>query len=243
MVYGAGMNPRYLSLALLLAVSGQALVVEVNLPLKELRLKDGMLFTEVAVRSINTVTGTAMLVANKDLISVRTSLLPDDIASRLKAMTPAQSAEEVEAEKKQETADRAKATENAERRQKIAEEEAQAARAANRDLNVKAAADSAAKADRTRQEVAKFAEDRARTYFKYQSDPYSNIGAVVGSDLSLENPEPVPGWTGRYRVEGIAYRQYLNNQASGFGRGSREFEILVQTHADRKPELIEIRIK
>lgn len=71
-------------------------------------------------------------------------------------------------------------------------------------------------------EVAKFAKERAGAYFKYRDDPHSNIGAVIGSDIFLENPKPVPGWTGRYRVEGSAYRQYINNQASGFGRGGKE---------------------
>lgn len=236
------MKPHLL-LLFALAVRAAAVVVEVNLPLKELRLKDGMLFTEVAVRSFNTVSDTTLLLANKDLVSVRTSLLPDDVAARLKALAPVLSKEEQEAEKQQETADRKKAAENAERRQKIAEEEAQAARAASRNLNVKIAAETAAQADRVVEEVAKFAEERARAHFKYQDDPYSNIGAVVGSDILLENPEPVPGWGGRYRVEGTAYRQYINNQASGFGRARKEFEMLIQTRAGKKPEIVEIRIK
>lgn len=238
------MTPRIrLLLVLLLAVNAAAAVVDVNLPLKELRLKDGMFFTEVSVRSFNTLTGTVMLVANKDLISVRASLLPDDVAARLKELAPVLSKEEQEAEKQQEAADRKKAADNAERRQKLAEEDAQAARAANRSLNVKVAAETAAQADRVAEEVTKFAEERARAHFKYQDDPYSNIGAVVGSDISLENPEPVPGWTGRYRVEGVAYRQYINNQASGFGRARKEFEMLIQTRETKKPEIVEIRIK
>ena len=230
-------------LAGLLAVSAAAVVVDVNLPCKELRLKDGMLFTDVAVRSINTSAGTVMLMANKDLISVHTSMLPDDVRARLKDLAPVQTKEEQEAEKLQEAADRKKAAENAERRQRMAEGEAQAARAANRDLNVKAAAETAAKAESVPAEVAKFAEERAKAYFRYRDDPHSNIGAVVGSDIFLENPEPVPGWGGRYRVEGVAYRQYINNQSSGFGRSAKEFEILVQTREGKKPEIVEIRIK
>ncbi|MBI2813250.1 MAG: hypothetical protein HYX71_03085 [Opitutae bacterium] len=236
------MNPRLL-LLFALAVPAAAVVVEVNLPLKELRLKDGMLFTDVAVRSFNTASGTTLLMANKDLVSVRTILLPDDVAARLREMSPAQTKEEAEAEKLQEAADRKKAAETAERRQRLAEEEAQAVRAASRSLNVKAAAETAARADRVVDAVARFAEERAKAHFKYQDAPHSNIGAVVSSDIFLQNPEPVPGWGGRYRVEGVAYRQYINNQASGFGRGRREFEILIQTYENRKPEIVEIRIK
>lgn len=232
-----------LPLALLLAVPAAALVVEVNLPYKNLRLKDGMLFSDASVRSLNTSAGTVVLLVGKDLVSVRTSVLPDEVNARLKELTPVLSKEELEEEKKQEAADRKKAVEKAERRQKMAEEEAMAARAANRSQNVKVVEQSATRESSLREEVAKFAEARTRVFFKYQDDPHSNIGAVVGSDILLEKPELVPGWPGRYRVEGVAYRQYINNQASGFGRGGKEFEMLIQTSDREGPEVVEIRIK
>ena len=238
------MNPRLLlPLAGLLAVSAAAAVVDVNLPWKNLRLKNGLLFSDATVRSINTSAGTAMLQIDKDLVSVRTSQLPDDLTAKLKEMTPAQTPEEIAEAKAQDAADRKRASDRAEQRQQQAEEEARAIRAASRDLNVKAAAETAAKREAIPDEVAKFAEQRAKAYFRYQADPLSYIGAVVNSDIFLENPEPVPGWGGRYRVEGVAYRQYINNQASGFGRSGQEFEILIQTHEHKKPEIVEIRIK
>ncbi len=238
------MKPQFLlPLAGLLAVQAMALVIDVNLPFKNLQLKNGLAFSDVVVRSVNTTAGTAMLLVDKDLVSVRTSQLPDEVTARLKELTPTQTPDEVAEAKAQEAASRKLAAERAERRQRIAEEEAQAIRTASRNLNVKAAAEKAAKYEGLPDEVAKFAEQRARAYFRYQADPHSNIGAVVNSDLYLENPEPVPGWGGRYRVEGVAYRQYINNQSSGFGRDGQEFEILIQTHEHKKPELVEIRIK
>jgi hypothetical protein len=227
----------------LLTVQAAAVIVDVNLPYKELRLKDGMLFTDVAVRSINTSAGTVMLMVNKELVSVRTSMLPDEVTARLKDLAPAQTREEMEAEKLQDAADRKRAAENADRRQRRIEDEALAVRTASRTLNVKVAAEEAARVEAIPDEVAKFAESRARAYFRYQSDPHSNIGAVINSDIFLDNPEPVPGWGGRWRVEGVAYRQFINNQASGFGRGGQEFEMLIQTHDRKKPEIVEIRIK
>ena len=232
-----------LPLAGLLAVSAVAAVVDVNLPWKNLRLKNGLMFPDATVRSINPSAGTAMLQIDKDLISVRTSQLPDDLTAKLKEMTPAQTPEEIAEAKAQDAAERKRAADQAERRQQQAEEEARAVRAASRDLNVKAAAETAAKREAIPDEVAKFAEQRAKAYFRYQADPLSNIGAVVSSDIFLENPEPVPGWGGRYRVEGVAYRQYINNQSSGFGRSGQEFEILIQTYEHKKPEIVEIRIK
>jgi len=232
-----------LPLAGLLAASATAAVVEVHLPLKNLRLKDGLILGDVAVKSINTVTETVLLLVDKDLVSVRTSRLPEELRAKIDELSPALTAEEKDAQKLQATSDRQKSLDAAERRQRQAEEEAQLIRAANRTLNVKTAAETAAQVAAIPDNVAKFAENRARAYFKYQDSPHSNIGAVVSSDIFLENPEPVPGWSGRYRVEGVAYRQYINNQASGFGRSGQQFEILIQTRDGKQPEIVEIRIK
>jgi hypothetical protein len=227
----------------LLASEAAAIVVVLHLPYKELRLKDGTVLNDVAIRSFNTIAGTATLLSKSELMSVQTSLLPDEVSAKLKELTPVLSKEAQEAEKTKMEAEQKRAAENAERRQRQAEEEAKAVRADSRLLNVKAAEVAIARTDSLLEEVAKFAEARARTYFKYQDDPGSNIGAVIGADLYLEDPEPVPGWTGRYRVNGTAYRQYINNQASGFGRGAKEFEMLIQTHDGKKPELVELRVK
>ena len=227
----------------LLASEASAIVVVLHLPYKEMRLKDGTLLTDVAVRSFNTNTGTVTLLTQNELMSVQMTLLPDDVGAKLKELTPVLSKEAREAENERETAERKQAMENAERRQKEAEEEAKAARAENRQLNVKAAEIALVKTDNVLEEVARVAEAQARVYFKYQDAPFSNIGAVTSADLYLEDPEPVPGWTGRYRVNGTASRQYINNQASGFGRGSREFEMLIQTSDKGKPKVVDIRVK
>jgi hypothetical protein len=226
-----------------LAAKAAAIVVVLHLPYKEMRLKDGTVLTDVAVRSFNTTAGTATLLSKNELMGVPTSLLPDEVCAKLRELTPVLSKEAQAAEQAREDAGRKKAEDNAERRQRLAEEEAKTIRADNRALSVKAAEIALAKTDRVLEEVARVAEERARTYFKYQDAPFSNIGAVTSADLYLEDPEPVPGWTGRYRVNGTAYRQYINNQASGFGRGSKEFEMLIQTSDKGKPKVIEIRVK
>ena len=122
-------------------------------------------------------------------------------------------------------------------------DEAKAAREATRNLNVKQAETGGTKSDKEIEEVAKVAATQAKIYFTYQDDPHSNIGAVIKSDLQMDDPEPVPGWAGRYRVSGTAYRQYINNQSSGFGRGTKDFEILIQTSERKKPEIVDIWVK
>lgn len=238
------MKPRYLlPLTLALAVNATAVVVDVNLPYKDLRLKDGTVLAEVAVKSFNSTAETVLLLANKELTSLPASLLPDEVNARLKSLVPSQSDEARAAAKAREAEQYEKAVKRAERRQQEAEEEAKAAREATRNLNVKQAETAAVRADKVLEEVAQVAASQARIYFKYQDDPFSNIGAVLGSDLILDDPEPVPGWTGRYRVEGTSYRQYVNNQFSGFHRNTKEFEILIQTHERKRPEIVDIRIK
>ncbi len=238
------MNSRLLlPLALALTVGAPAVVLDVNLPYKELRLKDGAVLTEAAVKSFNTTAETALLLTDKGLISLQASLLPDEVNARLKALAPTLSKEEVAAAKAHESEKYEKSLKQAERRQQAAEDEARQAREAARNLNVKQAETAAAKTDQLLEQVAKVAATQARIYFNYVDDPNSNIGAVIASDLQLNDPEPVPGWTGRYRVEGTAYRQYINNQASGFGRGHKDFEILIQTSERKKPEIVDIRLK
>ena len=228
---------------MLLAINASAVVVDVQLPYKGLRLKDGTQLTEVVVKSFNTSAETALLLVKKDLISVRMSLLPDEVVAKLKVLSPVLTKEQQEAEKKQEAEERELAAKNAERRQLEAEEEVRADRAASRQSNVKEREQTVKKPDRLLEEVAIVAEARARVYFKYEDDPLSNIGAVVSADLNLEQPEPVPGWTGRYRVKGTAYRQYINNQASGYGRGGKRFEILVDTADREKPKVVDLSVK
>ncbi len=229
---------------MLLAIQAAAVVVEVQLPYKDLRLKDGAQLTEVVIKSFNTSAGTALLQVKKDLISVRMSLLPDEVSARLKELAPVLTKEEQEAEKKQETEARQLAARNAERHQEQAEDEVRADRAASRQLNVQAREQADKKnTNRLLEEVAVVAEARARVYFKYEDDPFSNIGAVVSGDLSLSAPEQVPGWTGRYRVTGTAYRQYINNRSSGFGRGHKDFEILIDTADKGKPKVVDISVK
>jgi hypothetical protein len=238
------MKPRYLlPLALALAVNAAALVVDVNLPYKELRLKDGTVLVDAAVKSFNTTADTALVLASKGLISLPTSMLPDEVNARLKELAPTLSKEELAAEKAREAEKQERAMKKAEKRQQDAEDEARAAREANRNINVKLAETGVTQGDKVLDEVARVAASQARVYFNYQDDPWSNIGAVVDSDLMMDDPELVPGWTGRYRVNGTAYRQYINNQSSGFGRGTKEFEILIQTHEHKRPEIVDIRIK
>jgi hypothetical protein len=238
------MKPRFLlPLALALAVKATAIVIDVNLPYKELRLKDGTVLNDAAVKSFNSTADTALVLSGKGLVSLSTSLLPDEVNTRLKGLAPALSKEELAAAKARDAENYDKAVKKAERRQQEAEDEARAAREANRNLNVKKAETAATNPDKVLEEVAKVAATQAKIYFTYQDDPHSNIGAVVKSDLQMDDPEPVPGWAGRYRVSGTAFRQYINNQSSGFGRGTKEFEILIQTSDRKKPEIVDIWVK
>src|SRR6185369_13304393 len=83
-----------LLLALALAAHAGAVVIDVNLPYKELRLKDGTVLTDAAVKSYNSTANTVLLLANKELASMPASLLPAEVVTRLKGLLPEQTGED-----------------------------------------------------------------------------------------------------------------------------------------------------
>ena len=225
------------------AAAMSAAVVEVKLTYPQLPLKNGQVYRDVAITSFNPAMGTALLVVDKKLTTVPIAVLPDDVAAKLKELTPAQTAEEQAAEKKEAAEERKRSLDNAERRQRQAEEEVKAARDANRTSNMKEAERVQAKIDQMPDQVAKLAEERARSYFKYQDDPWAGMGYVSNPDIVMDDPEPVPGWTGRYRVCGSVHRQYVTNTGGGLNRNNKEFEILIDTAVKGKPKVVDITVK
>jgi hypothetical protein len=77
-----------------------------------------------------------------------------------------------------------------------------------------------------------------RRYYKFEHRMGSNSIAVTDQDISIEETEPVPGWTGRYRTTGKVYLEIYDSIGGGsFRRAVRRFEILTE----QKPgELIKV---
>jgi len=235
------LSPLLVFFASLAVINASAVVIDVGLPFKEIRLKNGTLFSEVTVKSVNTSSQTAMLVGKREMHSIPTYLLPDEINDKLKALMPTLSKDQpvdpiTVANEKMVALERTD-------KQRRAETDARAVREAARQSNLRAAAMAEARENNLISAVAKAAEHRARDYFTHEDDPHSNIGYVTNVDLTMGDPETVPGWAGRYRVTGTAYRQYLNNQSSGFGRTTKKFEVLVDTSDDGKVKVSDLTIR
>ena len=89
------MQTRFLLLlTFALAARAAAAVIDVNLAYKDLRLKDGTVLAEATVKSYNSTAHTVLLLANKELSSVPTSTLPEDVVAKLKGLLPEQTVEE-----------------------------------------------------------------------------------------------------------------------------------------------------
>ena len=47
--------------------------------------------------------------------------------------------------------------------------------------------------------------------------------------IDLEEPEPMSGWVGQYRVRGRGHLEFFDSAGISFSRAVREFEVVVIT--------------
>ena len=237
--------PRFLASCLFLLASAYAATVEMNLPVKELKLADGRVFAQAAIRSFNTTTEVATLLVGREYLPVRLADLPADVQSGIRERVPL-SAEEIADEKKQARESRRRKAERAEQAAERREDErAEEAREIRRDARRQTAEDKEkqeAKEEKILQEVMDAAHTALRRKFRYEENAGSGSSYVLSDDYSLNDPEEVPGWAGRYRVTGKAYvREY--DSRGGFNSRRRDVEILIQTKEKKRPEVLEVLVK
>lgn len=77
-----------------------------------------------------------------------------------------------------------------------------------------------------------------RRYYKFEHRTGSNAISVTDSDITVEETEPVEGWSNRYRTIGKVYLEVYDSVGGGsFRRSTAKFEVLTE----QKPgELIKI---
>ncbi|MBA3849778.1 MAG: hypothetical protein C0502_07255 [Opitutus sp.] len=236
---------RFLVPCLFLLAAASAATVEMNLPVKELKLPDGRVLSQAAIKSYNTVTEVATVLVGRDYFSVRLADLPAEVQAGIRERVPL-TADEIADEKKQARESRrrkaARAEQAAERRE---DERAEEAREIRRDTRRQAGEDKArqeAKEERIMQEVMDAAHAALRRKFRYEENAGTGSSYVLSDDYSLNDPEEVSGWSGRYRVTGKAYvREY--DSRGGFNSRRRDVEILIQTKEKKRPEVLEVLVK
>ena len=226
--------------ALIVLGRASAALVDFNFPYDRIDLKNGKTLQGVTLKSYDSVTGKVGAVAGRSVLTIRIADLPDGIAARVKERVPVLTEEEIKAEKKKADDDLKAAKRRNQYLEKSAQSEMKANRDAKRKLDVKRAGVAIEKEGQSEAVIAAAAKQMAEHYFRYEADPHSSRGYTFDSSILLEDPEPVPGWTNRWRVRGKVGSQYLTRNIGAVGRSSKDFEMLIDAPAKGKPKLVEI---
>jgi hypothetical protein len=227
-------------IALIAFSRASAALVDFRLQYDRIDLKNGKTLQGVTLKSYDSVTGKVGAVAGRSLLTIRIVDLPDSIAARVKELVPPLSEEEMKAEKRKAEDDLKAAKRRNQYLEKSARNDAKANRDAQRKLDVKRAEVTIEKQGKSEADIIAAAKGMAEHYFRYEADPNSSRGYTFDSSVLLGDPEPVPGWTNRWRVRGKVGIQYLTRNIGAVGRSSKDFEMLIDVSADGKPKLVEI---
>lgn len=101
----------------------------------------------------------------------------------------------------------------------------------NRDSQRSEAAESA-KHQRDLYKHAEAARTRANRYFKYEYNLGSGAVHVRSVDLDARDPEPISGWTGRYRTEGRVNIEFFDSRGWSYSRSTAAYEVITETRPD-----------
>jgi hypothetical protein len=209
-------------LALILATRLGAVVSTIDLSFDQLTLRNGKVFPAATIKSYDSEKNSVVISADRTLTTVQIELLPDDVAARVRSLAstavvpPASEA----------PAKKAPAKSSAKKRGPKAPPEATPP-AANRQEEFKAAA-------------AAMALQYASTRFGFPLVRDARGGLVPNPALQLEDPEPIPGWEGRYRMKGQVGAQVSDQYGSRLSRKPTEFEIVIETTPAGKPKITEL---
>lgn len=231
-----------LALALCVQGTASATLVDFSFRYDRVELKNGRILEGVTFKTYDTQTGKVGAVTKREALTVRVTDLPDDVATKIRQRAPVQTDEDVEAEKRQAATKLADAKRRAREQEKRLVAEDQKDRDARRKLDVRQAEGSIDKESRVERDIATAAKEMATHYFTYEADRHSNVGYVFDSSVRLDDPEPVPGWSNRWRVRGKVGIQYLSNTRSMVRRETKDFEMLIEALGNGKPKLIEVTV-
>ncbi len=218
----------YLILFSLLAAIAQAAVVHAELRYTELSLKNGQVLRDAVIKSYDDTNGNVTILVGKSMQAVPMSLLPAEVAAKLQALAPERTPEEKAAMQKEEKAKQAKAEEAQAERERRALKKLEKDEDAQRRIYEKQAEADLARERDVPALVLNAAQVRANNYFK-------------SDRIEFDDPEQVPGWSGRWRVKGRVYGGTILGKSEGkSGRGHRDFEMIVEDKGKGSPKVIEV---
>jgi hypothetical protein len=217
----------------LVAATAAAEVVQVDLAYTELKLGNGKVIRPAVIRTFDPEAGTVSVESRKQITSVPVPWLPEVVRVQLQELAPPPRTPE------QLAARQAAARERERREQARLDRAEQQTRTSVEHADKRTAAD-LAQAEKAAAAITAAATTRANQYFKYEYG--KGAGLTFTPEYELEEPEPVPGWTGRHRITGKAYIRRYANQGS-FDAFTREFEVLVDVDGKGRAKVVDLTLK
>jgi len=185
----------------LLAVSSAG-AADDALTYARLELTDGRKLTQVVVKSYDPTTDKVLLLADNKAIKVALTLLPASLRERVKDAAPKAGASTSSTPSTRPGALRAPAS------------------ASERPVPSPSQLDPA--------EHKQAALERAQNFYRYEFQAGSGSVHVTAMNFETDDPEPVPGWTGRYSVRGRVLLEFFDSRGNSFNRSTDRFEILTE---------------
>ncbi len=201
-----------------------ASLVQINLSVPTLALKDGTTHRDVTIKTFDPAIGRVMILEGKTFTTEPISFFPDDLAAKLRSMAPPQASEP---EKPSTVVPAPAAPRPSAPPPEVTRSHEEKALSPER---AEAAARAAIKA-------------HAYNYFRYTYRFGSNSVTVRSVAFEWQEIEAVQGWTGRYRMAGKAYIDYFDSVGNSFSRIDPAFEILCDVSGKGATKIIDVTTK
>ena len=195
--------------------------VPLNLRYNRISLANGRILKDVTLNSINRETGLVYVLEDQRLRPYPLALFPTFVAERVDAQA---------AEQPPPTA----------RANHAPAPNPQAGKATTAPKHDTAPAAIAARDEALLEAVAAKAQQAALNHLRYKIKTGSGYTTVTDADLDLNPPEPVAGWSNRFRVRGDGYYSYYESVGGAFHRRTRGVEVLLEATSPTRIKVLEI---
>lgn len=203
---------------LLLGSRLAALAEDVPLKYAELTLADGKTLKNVVVKSYDAKTDKFLMIADGKAMNLLAGQLPEPLAGKLKAAAP-QSGASMSSTPEGKVAP-AKATP---------------------DVVATPTPGNPSPAQQVSLHKAS-ALTRAQNYYRFEFPLGSDAAKVTASNYEMDEPVAVPGWNGRYRVQGRALLEWFDSKGWSYKRSTSTFEVTTE-EKDGNVKVVDFVIK
>ncbi len=74
----------------------------------------------------------------------------------------------------------------------------------------------------------------------YEQRTGSGYTTTTQCEVELDGPTAIPGWTGRYRVKGIAYYSHYDSVGTTSNNRRRGVEVILEAKSPRSIKVLEV---